>query len=556
MQRLTASIKNKTFYFVSLLLALALTSGSVSAASGAVGRGFFQSGEAHYILSNASEGAITGHVMKSGDNTAIAHAVVVAQKGTDVFLSTSTDANGMYSLQGLMAGTYQVSAIASGYASASVGNVTVTAGGTTTLDFLLNVAPAPTTAGSMNGQVLTTGGLAISDASVLLVQDAMVKYATQADTNGLYLFSTVAVGSYTAIIFAPEHRPMTQANITIAANTATTVNFTLTPVPLPGMGSIAGKITKAANGDTLAAAQVAATLGSEVVATATSDPNGNYALNRLATGAYSLRVTAAGYQTTTLGDVQVSANTTTTANFALALLPPPPAPQTDALTGKVVDAKTGKAIAGALEVLKLRVPLPLIDGEHEELVVEAMSNADGAFSFSGLEPGIYTLKVKAEGYHSIKIGGIAILAGESAVINVALKPKEVREPKKEERRGSIVGVVMAADGNIAIEGATVFFTPSRGQDKDGHDRRFVRTDSNGKFVLEGLLIGTYQVQVLAKGFLPAKEKDVQVKANERTEVNFELRATPERDDKVDKHDQEKKNKEADKAKFENKKDDD
>lgn len=57
--------------------------------------------------------------------------------------STTTDATGIYRLYGLAPGTYSVTASATGYASTTVNNITVTNNAYVTQDFILGIDPAP-----------------------------------------------------------------------------------------------------------------------------------------------------------------------------------------------------------------------------------------------------------------------------------------------------------------------------------------------------------------------------------------------------------------------------
>ena len=45
-----------------------------------------------------------------------------------------------------------------------------------------------------------------------------------------------------------------------------------------------------------------------------------------------------------------------------------------------------------------------------------------------LLPGLYDLRIEAEGYYSREIRGIAVIEGEATVVNVVLYPALVRRP--------------------------------------------------------------------------------------------------------------------------------
>ena len=84
----------------------------------------------------SSPGTISGTVTKSG-GAGIAGASVSALSSADTANSATTDSSGSYTISNLTAGTYSVQAVASGYSSQSQPGVTVTAGQTTTQNFVL-----------------------------------------------------------------------------------------------------------------------------------------------------------------------------------------------------------------------------------------------------------------------------------------------------------------------------------------------------------------------------------------------------------------------------------
>jgi len=86
-------------------------------------------------------GAIAGHVTDSVSHAAIAGATVAIQGGA----STTTDGAGAYTLSNLNAGSYTLTASATGYTTSPPTGVTVSSGQTTTQDFALNAVPVTVT---------------------------------------------------------------------------------------------------------------------------------------------------------------------------------------------------------------------------------------------------------------------------------------------------------------------------------------------------------------------------------------------------------------------------
>lgn len=612
-------LTNKSIRVASIILAASmLFSGNIFAAQRQMSNLF----AATAALDSTANGTIQGHVKAAATNAALSGALVIATKGADVSLTETTAADGSYSYAAIPTGTYHVAVVASGFTSMSNNSVVVTTDTTTTVEFSLIAATPPTEVGSLSGFVRSSvNSAAIPQATVLLKQAGVIVNAAVSDQNGAYLFNNLAPGTYQALSFAANYHSSAEATVAIVANQTSTLNFILDPI-LPPTGSIQGTVTNAATALAISGAQVAIKQGATVVTTVTTNAVGTYLAANLAVGTYTLSVSATGFVSADIANVQVTADTTTTANIALQLtsigdlhgtvtnatttqaitgaqitvrlgenvvatvstdadgkysviglsggtyavqasasgfqsstnnsvlivvnlvttadfaLQPVVIPTggTSSLEGKVVNATDGTPVMHAVALLKERVALPILADLTAELVKETTSDAAGNYSFTGLEPGIYRLKVSADGFKSAKIGGIVILANETSVVNVALRPEKEKEPQ-EDRRGNISGQVTDKETGKPVAGARVFFTPRRGNDHDhdhddeddrgnDHDKRFVETDANGRYTLSGLLIGEYEVHAMAKGFLPAKSKKVIVNTNATTAVNLALAPVP------------------------------
>jgi thermitase len=128
--------------------------------------------------------------------------------------------------------------------------------------------------------------------------------------------------------------------------------------PPPSTGSIAGKVTDAADNSFISGATV-----SDGTRTATTDASGQYIIAGVPQGSYTVTASATGYSTSSQG-VSVVAGQTATANFALTKLAQP-APKllwvqgiTFGMTGKnlrltIKVASNGGAVAGAQVVVRL-----------------------------------------------------------------------------------------------------------------------------------------------------------------------------------------------------------
>src|SRR2546423_7675761 len=171
-------------------------------------------------------------------------------------------------------------------------------------------------------------------------------------------------------------------------------------IPCQGSGTLAGTVTDAGNGAPIANATVSYSRTSPAgpVNTTTTDGTGHYSVAGLAVSSYNITAQAGGYQSQS-ASATVGGGSTTTQNFALT-------GQATQLSGTVTDASTSKPIAGAT----------VSAGTGS-----AVTDADGAYTISGLPPGTYTATAPASGYAS-QNASVTLTAGNTTAQNFALAP--------------------------------------------------------------------------------------------------------------------------------------
>lgn len=114
----------------------------------------------------------------------------------------------------------------------------------------------------------------------------------------------------------------------------------------------------------------------------------------------------------------------------------PPGTSVGTIQGTITTAEGGAAISGASVST-----LPASSS--------ATTAADGSFTLAEVPIGVYALQVAATGYGAKAIAGVSVVAGGTAVVDVALDPPEVTS-------GSVAGrVLKRALTEVPVEGATV-----------------------------------------------------------------------------------------------------
>ena len=134
--------------------------------------------------------------------------------------STTTDANGNYTLSNVPAGSYTMTASHTGWFKQSK-TVTVTSGATTTANFTL------ATGGKVGGTVTDSSATPIVGATVSITGGPITTTVnTTTDSTGAYNSDWVPVGTYTVTVTASGFTTQSgTANVT--TGTTTTLNFTM-----------------------------------------------------------------------------------------------------------------------------------------------------------------------------------------------------------------------------------------------------------------------------------------------------------------------------------------
>ncbi|SEM11632.1 MFS transporter [Streptacidiphilus jiangxiensis] len=223
----------------------------------------------------------------------------------------------------------------------------------------------------VTGAVLQTDRTGVPRAVLTLVDlDGHQIARTGSGGDGRWALAAPRNGNYVLIAAAPGHQPQ-----------AVTVTVGGRPVELDvvlgGTGRLAGAI-RSAEGAPVAGASVTLTdPHGEVVASAHADSDGAYAFRDLVSGTYTLTVSARAYRPGALA-VDVAPNVETRQDVTLA--------GSGTLKG-TVRTTAGRPVADAR--------VTLLDAAGA-VVAASLTGEDGAFRFTDLEPGEYT--VIAAGY--------------------------------------------------------------------------------------------------------------------------------------------------------------
>ncbi|KIZ19264.1 MFS transporter [Streptomyces natalensis] len=199
-----------------------------------------------------------------------------------------------------------------------------------------------------------------------------------AQANGSYVLGAPGAGSYVLIAAADGHQP--QASTVVVGDTPHAFDILLS-----GTSGLAGQVRSASGGEPVAGAMVVVTdVRGEVLATGTTGAEGHFAFAELAPGTFTVAVNAADYRPAAL-PVEVSGQGTTRIE---------------------VELRSGARVQGIVRAGADRRPLPdarvtLVDAAGN-VVATSTTGADGAYAFTDLDAGDYT--VIASGYPPVASG--------------------------------------------------------------------------------------------------------------------------------------------------------
>ncbi|MCI0673543.1 MAG: carboxypeptidase regulatory-like domain-containing protein, partial [Myxococcaceae bacterium] len=168
------------------------------------------------------------------------------------------------------------------------------------------------------------------------------------------------------------------------------------------------------------------------------DAEGRYVLRGLLPGSYAVQVAAHGHAPAERAlEVTEGASSPLRADFTLS--------EGARLSGQVVEAKTEKP----LERARIQVE-GLLGGGSLAVRFDALTDAQGTFSLSGLAPGEMSLYVAADGHHHRILSGIAVREGAPAFQRIELRPVKEGESPQLELVG--IGAVLSAREDALVLG--------------------------------------------------------------------------------------------------------
>ncbi|RMD95036.1 MAG: hypothetical protein D6813_01100, partial [Calditrichaeota bacterium] len=268
-------------------------------------------------------GSISGLVASEVDSVGIAGAlVVVTELHTKFHRRTFTEEDGTYKVEGLPSGDYLVHVVARGFFPEYFDDarnrrqatpVTVNAPDETA-GINVYLKPFKARGGTIAGRVVVDDEdqTPIAGAIIIAVERNHVQpQITFTDSDGNYELTNLRAGRYFVFAWADgfigefydDAKVFQDADLVkvIANHVTDNIDFALTPEASTGIYAVSGRITSAETGEGVEGVMVQALLGDEIEVTTVTDENGNYVLDNLPAGTYTIAATGLGFQTSFFG---------------------------------------------------------------------------------------------------------------------------------------------------------------------------------------------------------------------------------------------------------------
>ena len=257
----------------------------------------------------------------------------------------------------------------------------------------LNLTPPTfTTQGSVNGTVYDTTlltGTVVPGATVKVFTAEGTPYAhTITDTNGQYTISDLPMGIYTIAAVKDGNYLSKEIPLTISTTLPVTINLALINNTYATKNIIYGivddNLTNAPIDNVTISLYKTVDSNKVLVSTTSSIADGEFTLDKLDDGTYSLSFSKQGYQTVEINNVVLTKGTKFDASATLTST----IGTINSTVSGIVKNELGIAVANAY------VGLYKIEDSQEKLVAVTYTNIDGKYMFGNVLEGQYVVKSK------------------------------------------------------------------------------------------------------------------------------------------------------------------
>ncbi|MBA7666841.1 hypothetical protein ES703_74924 [subsurface metagenome] len=326
-----------------------------------------------------------------------------------------------------------------------------------TLCVLLTGSTASGTNGAIEGYVILTDGGDSGYAFVIAIKEgtAYGHYTARFDPpyEGYYKIPQLPPGTYELHVIKEGYECGLESEVPVYSGEITTAYVSLAPE-----GIITGQVKHSDQITPIADVVVIADDGSGFTRIAKTNASGNYTIDKLPEGTYTVKGAKLAYTLSTSQNVDVTSGQTTSGINLIGV--------NGTISGTVTKSDGITPIEGAF-----------LAAENSSGVTKAhdMTDSLGHYELTGLTTGNYTVKAWRQEGPIAEVSSVSVTDGETTNRNLAAPG------------GSISGTVKNSS-QTAIEGATLTAI------KDSK-MYIAASDASGDYTIEFLAAGTYEVTV-------------------------------------------------------------
>ncbi|MEM7050139.1 MAG: carboxypeptidase regulatory-like domain-containing protein [Acidobacteriota bacterium] len=429
-------------------------------------------GELELVL---ERGALVRGKVSSAAGAAVAGARVFVDRGVGRVRGEQTgvvsDGDGRFELPGVPSGPVRVAAKHDRLGVTTAG-LEVSAG-EHSLDLVFEGR------GAIRGRVINAAGVGVAGVEVV-ADSGEQRFRGRSDAQGTYHLPTVEDGEYLLTARTAGLAPAELEEPLVVAGSEV-----LAPdLEVGSGGAIIGNLVGLTDQDWPRVQVLARGPGTGAGQAGEVAYGGSYRIAPLAAGSYTVTAQLPGSGRQARGRIEIEAGAEEAVldlEFDVGLR----------LAGRVLDA--GQGLAGASLVLV---------GLDRPARASSESRSGGDFEISGIDPGLYRLEVAAPrgGAQTAKL--VAMTADKRLEVDLG--------------SGSLAGEVLASGSGESLADVALRFQPLDLELEPGWQGPAGSTDSDGRFVLQGVAAGRYRLEALKFGYQTVTV-EVEVRAGEFTD---------------------------------------
>lgn len=403
------------------------------------------------VLSRSA--TIQGKVTSSVAGNPAAGAGIAVFEGETQVAGTVAGVNGDFFLSGLGPGTYTLT-----IANQVVGYTTSVEVAVTSGAEVSDVELVIRAGGQVTGHVRhATTNQGLSGITVLLSGPDDLLLTIPTDSDGEYAFDNLDLGTYT--VYLPLSGTNTSQTFTVTQFDQAAVTADLL---LNTQATLNGRLMHE-DGTLIANASVRLSQNGELIATTVSNEEGQYQFLLLTGGTFDLSASSGEAAFSSVTGVVINANEVVQQDLIAG---------TETLTVHLSDS--AQPVLDAILDLYQQVGSDLLPVGYQQ------APASGVVTFAGLQPGSYFLRVISENNRGA-VANLTVTGGTPASANVAI-----------EQNFLLSGLVTSSTGTPLVNAAITITGP-------GNISFFALTGDQGKYEIDSLLAGTYEVTIVATG---------------------------------------------------------